>query len=48
MRLFGNLGSFRGCVNELFQQVKRVNVDQWHRSLAEVVKTTHDMFSALY
>ncbi|MBA3720970.1 MAG: hypothetical protein H0W88_01045 [Parachlamydiaceae bacterium] len=32
-----------GCVVELFQQIKLVNVDQWHRSISEVVKAIKDM-----
>lgn len=32
-----------GCVMELFQQIKQVSVDKWHRSLSQVVTAIKDI-----
>jgi hypothetical protein len=32
-----------GCVIELFQQIKQVNIDRWHRSLSKVVLVVKEM-----
>ena len=32
-----------GCIVELFQQIKQVNIDRWHRSLSKVVMVIKEM-----
>jgi hypothetical protein len=35
--------ALEGCVTELFQRVKQVNIDKWHLSLSEVVHQLQDL-----
>jgi hypothetical protein len=32
-----------GCVTELFQQIKQVSIDKWHRSLLQVVQSIKEL-----
>lgn len=35
--------ALEGCVTELFQQVRQVNIDKWHLSISEVVHIIQDI-----